>query len=63
MKRFKIFFVFFVITGCLLAYWFVKSDSIGSSSLVIKDTKYATDADAINQLFFKGDNIYWMLLI
>lgn len=53
-------FVLFAI-GCGAGYFFWQSQVQPKDALKIVDTHFERDADAIEALFHKGDNFYWMV--
>ncbi len=51
--------IIFVFCSSLMLYvWKYKNSQTG---LQIKQFEYATDAQAVDELFHKGDNFYWMV--
>jgi len=68
MKIFRILIVTGILSGCLVAgyyFWSIKrvngmKTQTQDESLVIRAFEYESDHQAIDDLFRKGDNFYWM---
>jgi ribosomal protein S18 acetylase RimI-like enzyme len=57
----KIIVLVLLAVGCGAGYFFWQSQSQSNDTLKIIDTDFGRDADAIDALFHKGDNFYWMV--
>ncbi|MBP6892106.1 GNAT family N-acetyltransferase [Candidatus Babeliales bacterium] len=57
----KIIIFVLIIIGCGAGYFYWQLKTQQNDTLKIIDTNFEHDADAIDALFHKGDNFYWMV--